>query len=112
MTTHVSPTAVDAEAVSPLRTTYRLPRKPIALDPWHGSKVNLRQRQLAAFVGLIGLWSFVSGRFINSCFIGTPLGTLEKLWEWITDGTLWHHISVTFVDSTLGFLVGATFGVS
>ncbi len=75
-----------------------------------------RHRWLVLFarvaVGVLFLlvWYYASGRWIDTLLISSPDRVAERLWRWLLDGTLWHHLSITLLATVLGFAIGATAG--
>ena len=89
--------------------------------------------QLLLLVVLMGGWEFCSRSndvfnallgpaageprksWIDPFFFSSPSLVIEKLHEWITEGTslgsLWYQIWVTFEEAILGFIYGAVAGV-
>jgi NitT/TauT family transport system permease protein len=66
--------------------------------------------QLALGAGLIGLWQFVSGRFIDPFFISSPTQVWARLVSWAATGVLSVHLGYTLSATAIGFLLGATGG--
>ena len=59
---------------------------------------------LAAF---LLLWEVASGRWTDPYWISSPGRILNRLLEWITDGSLWPHLGTTILEAAAGFVVGA-----
>jgi NitT/TauT family transport system permease protein len=77
-----------------------------------------RQRTLVIVVGrllllvcLIAFWQFAAGRLVNPLFISDPVDIVKRLGEWISDGTLWFHTSITLEETLLGLFYGSTAGI-
>ncbi len=62
-------------------------------------------------VGLLLIWQYISGRFVNPLFISNPLDVWNRLWGWTNDGTLWFHTEITLQETLLGLLFGLVTGV-
>ena len=60
----------------------------------------------------LGLWQYASGRWIDTLLISSPDAVGARLWQWVMDGTLWHHLSITLYATVLGFLLGSFVGFS
>ena len=67
--------------------------------------------RLAVVVGLIALWSYSSGRLIDEFWVSSPLAVAERLWQWLTDGTIWHHFVFTIRAMVLGLIIGTLVGI-
>ena len=67
--------------------------------------------RIILFVCLISFWQFASGRLVNPLFISSPSDIVQRLWQWIGDGTLWLQTSVTLEEVLLGLLYGTSAGV-
>lgn len=63
-------------------------------------------------VGLafIALWEYSAGRWVDKLFISSPSDVSARLWRWIGNGMLWHHLSITLYATALGFVIGAVVG--
>jgi NitT/TauT family transport system permease protein len=66
--------------------------------------------RIALVVGVIVLWEFASGRWVNPLFISSPLTVWERLWDLITSGRLVFHASYTALHAIAGFALGAALG--
>ncbi|MEV6342856.1 ABC transporter permease [Actinoplanes sp. NPDC051851] len=55
-------------------------------------------------------WQLLSGPVLDPLFVSSPGGILDRLGEWITDGTLAEHAWTTIKEIVLGFAVGALAG--
>jgi NitT/TauT family transport system permease protein len=66
--------------------------------------------QIAVGLGALALWQLASGRWIDPFFISSPTAVGAKLWQWIGNGTLGHHMAYTFRAMSIGFVVGALGG--
>lgn len=67
--------------------------------------------RLAVVVGLIALWSYSSGRLIDEFWVSSPLAVAERLWQWLTDGTIWHHFVFTIRAMVFGLIIGTLVGI-
>ena len=66
--------------------------------------------RLVVGVAFLGLWYAASGNWIDTLLISSPDLVGARLWRWLWDGTLWHHLSITLLATVLGFGIGATAG--
>ena len=73
--------------------------------------VNMTLLQIALGVALLVCWQLASGRLVDEFMISTPLAVMERLWEWISTGTIFVHVWATVYATLLGFLIGAGLGV-
>jgi NitT/TauT family transport system permease protein len=62
-------------------------------------------------VGVLLLWQFISGRFVNPLFISSPLAVWDRLYGWTMDGTLWFHTEITLQETLLGLVFGLVSGI-
>jgi NitT/TauT family transport system permease protein len=62
------------------------------------------------FILFVIAWQ-VSSQMLGSLVIGAPLTTLQRLWDWALDGTLWTNTQVTLEETLLGLLFGVTTGI-
>lgn len=67
----------------------------------------LRILVLALF---LALWQVLSGPVLDKTFLSRPSEILERLAEWIGDGTLLRHSLITLKEILLGFVIGAAVG--
>jgi NitT/TauT family transport system permease protein len=67
--------------------------------------------RILLLVGLLVIWQFISGRFVNPLFISSPLAVWNRLYGWIGDGTLWFHTEITVQETLLGLIFGLVSGV-
>ncbi|MCQ1945971.1 ABC transporter permease [Arthrobacter sp. zg-Y1116] len=64
----------------------------------------------AVLVAFLTLWQITAGPVIDITFISKPSLILERLVDWIADGTLWTHTWITLQEILLGFFFGALAG--
>ena len=73
-------------------------------------------RLFLALVIVLG-WEFGSGDpqnefvLIDEFYVSTPTAIVDRLWRWIAEGVLWHHVWVTFQETGIGFAIGTTGGL-
>ena len=68
--------------------------------------------QVLVGVGLLGGWQLASGPLIDPFFISSPVAVGAELWEWVVEGTLWRHLSITLYAMIWGFCLGSVIGFS
>ncbi len=97
---------------------------PLSIDARQESAaVRLRRRwrmiialRLAVLIIFVGGWEFgVRAGWLDPFFFGQPSGIIDKLIDWIRNGTaigpLWKQVWVTIYEAGAGFLIGAVLGV-
>ncbi|MBN8962329.1 MAG: ABC transporter permease [Rhizobiales bacterium] len=72
--------------------------------------------RIIVFVLLVGGWELgVRAGWLDSFFFGQPSAIVDKLIDWIHNGTaigpLWKQVWVTIYEAGAGFLIGAALGV-
>ena len=72
--------------------------------------------RLAVLIVTIGGWELgVRAGWLDPFFFGQPSGIVDKLIDWIQNGTaigpLWKQVWVTIYEAGAGFLIGAVMGV-
>ncbi len=74
-------------------------------------KIKVFSVQLSMLFGLFFLWEIAAGkRWINPLIFSSPSKIYELFVTKIVDGSLLPHISVTFLETALGFLLGTMLG--
>jgi NitT/TauT family transport system permease protein len=75
----------------------------------------LTLQALVAVVG-IALWHVLSSVPIFGVivlppfFFSTPQKVAERILKWIMEGTIWHHLAITLIESMLAFVIGSLAG--
>jgi NitT/TauT family transport system permease protein len=75
----------------------------------------LTLQALVAVVG-IALWHVLSSVPIFGVivlppfFFSTPQKVAERILKWIIEGTIWHHLAITLIESMLAFVIGSLAG--
>ena len=64
--------------------------------------------RIAVAVIFLAIWQGVSGRLVNPFWLSSPLEIATTLWAWTWSGLLERHLLVTFQETAIGFLIGAT----
>ena len=72
--------------------------------------------QVAILVGTLGLWELASSRqWIDPFFYASPSAIVQRMYEWVTEGTtegsLWYNLWVTMEEALIGFFAGSITGV-
>src|SRR5262245_21038288 len=55
-------------------------------------------------------WGADSG-VLDKFFFSRPSDVLARMWQWISSGSIWSHLAVTFTEALLSFAIGVIFGV-
>lgn len=75
-------------------------------------KLMVRLCQLLFAVTFLSFWQWSSGRIIDPFFVSSPEAVFGRLYQWLVNGQLFHHLSITLYATALGFLIGAMLGFS
>ena len=68
--------------------------------------------QLAVLVAFLGLWQIAATqRWIDPFITSQPSAILQKFFELADDGSLGYNVSVTVIETLVGFGVGTTLGI-
>jgi len=62
-------------------------------------------------VTVLVAWQAASGTLLDPFWVSNPAAVFKTLATWTASGQLEHHLLVTFEETLLGFLLGATAGV-
>lgn len=66
-------------------------------------------------IGVIGLalWELLTRMgLIDPFFIAPPSDIIERLGQWIRDGSIWNHLGVTMLESFLALVIGGVLGLA
>lgn len=74
--------------------------------------VLLAVKRTAAILVMLLVWQLVAGRLIRPFWISRPSDILARLAEWAARGDLWIHLQATFVEMSLGFVLGTLVGLT
>jgi NitT/TauT family transport system permease protein len=77
---------------------------------WAGARTFIRNsavQQLLVFLAILAVWQAASGTIVNAYYLSTPLAVLSQVGSWISNGTLWPHLSATLATTMLGFGIAA-----
>jgi NitT/TauT family transport system permease protein len=75
-----------------------------------GFRTIVWQLTLASAVLLAWEWAAASG-LLDPFFFSRPSEIVLRVGQWIGTGALWVHVSTTFIEATLSFVLGAFLGV-
>src|SRR5215469_5531191 len=78
----------------------------------HKRKVPIVVWQALLGAVFVALWQFlVDSGSMDKFFFSRPTDILQRIWQWVTSGTVWMHLSVTLTEAALSFAIGVAFGV-
>jgi NitT/TauT family transport system permease protein len=60
---------------------------------------------------MLTMWQAASGTLLDPFWVSSPLAVFRTLVSWMLSGQLEYHLLVTFKETFVGFLFGATAGV-
>lgn len=71
-------------------------------------------QHLAVFVIFITIWELaVRNAWVSALILPSPFDVVKAWWDLsVTRGLIWSHFFVTLTEVVVGFLIGATFGVT
>lgn len=67
--------------------------------------------RIAIVVATLGIWEFISGRWVDEFWISKPSAIWDVLWEWISTGDILVHLQATLTAMGLGLVLGAVGGI-
>jgi sulfonate transport system permease protein len=67
--------------------------------------------RLAIVVATLGIWEFISGRWVDEFWISKPSAIWDVLWGWISTGDILVHLQATLTAMALGLVLGAIGGI-
>jgi NitT/TauT family transport system permease protein len=83
---------------------------PAAIRRHLSGRLGVRFTQIAILVAMLACWEFgVSDASLP--YFSRPTLVIAKLYELLTGGDIYRHIYVTLTEITLGYALGATFGL-
>lgn len=68
--------------------------------------------RLAILVGVVGLWEYAAGRWVDDFFTSRPSEIADAWWAMASSGELWFNAQSTFYSFGIGFSIGAVFAIS
>jgi NitT/TauT family transport system permease protein len=80
------------------------------------NRLTLLTLQLLVAVVGIAVWYVLSSVPIFGVivlppfFFSTPQKVAERILKWILEGTIWHHLAITLIESMLAFVIGSLAG--
>ena len=68
--------------------------------------------QVALGVAFLLAWEWgADSKLLDKFFFSRPSDVLARMWQWISSGSIWGHLAVTFTEALLSFAIGVLFGV-
>ena len=103
MSEQASQTSIELVAVAPVEKTVRagLP-----------SYVLINVARGCLFAGIIALWQFVLTPVADPFYVSSPSSIGVRLWDLITDGSLFVDLFYTMESTFLGYAIGALTGIA
>lgn len=75
-------------------------------------KLKILFSQISIFTVFLLLWEFLSAKeIINSFLVSSPSAIFKLLQQYIANGELFTHISISLYETILGLIIGTVFGV-
>ena len=68
--------------------------------------------RIGIVLGLLVLWQYASGRWIEAILISSPTDIVVRFGEMLRSGELWKHTQVTFIEIIVGYVIGAGLGLA
>lgn len=68
--------------------------------------------QIALGLVFLAIWQLASGRLVDTFIISDPIDIADRLWEWLSTGSIWPHVWATVYATFLGFVIGAGLGIA
>jgi NitT/TauT family transport system permease protein len=68
--------------------------------------------RVALALVVLGAWqAAVAAGALDPFFFSRPSDIFERIWTWVSSGTLWPHLAVTLQEAVLGLVIGGAVGV-
>jgi len=83
-----------------------------SLPTFYERHIKIQLYRLLLLFFLIVFWQIIAGRVIPTNWIASPVLVAQKAWEWISSGTLFYHLSITFLEMFLGSIIGTALAIS
>src|SRR5690606_31409690 len=81
--------------------------------PFKPGTASLRLWQLLLLVAIVLVWHFASYSPKIAFFFGQPLEVSQRIWAWfVTDGSIYRHLSITLAETMLAFFIGTVAGMA
>ena len=60
---------------------------------------------------IAGLWQWGAGRVFDVFFLSSPAAILQRLWQWVSTGSIFAHLWATLYATLAGFFIGSAIGL-
>src|SRR6266446_4727914 len=68
--------------------------------------------QIALGVAFLLAWEWgAESKLLDKFFFSRPSDVVARVWQWVSSGSIWGHLAVTFTEAFLSFAIGVCFGV-
>lgn len=94
-------------AVQPMPAGTKAPRKPMS-RPQEIVRNTLLHVVLIAII--LGGWR-LAAIWVEPVWISSPTLVLDKLRDWIDQGSLWHNVNATMYEAVIGLVIGTVLGI-
>lgn len=86
--------------------------EPLTLSWWqrHHQVVVVILGRILFVAGLLSVWQYASGRWIDVLLVSRPSEIAAQFVDWCADGTLLQHAQITIIEVVAGFVLGAAAG--
>jgi len=68
--------------------------------------------RLAAVAAILLFWQLMPMDRSAKMWASDPAAIVATLWDWILDGSLWHHLGATLLVMSLGYVIGCAVGAA
>jgi NitT/TauT family transport system permease protein len=67
--------------------------------------------QIALAIATLVAWQLASNRLVPDYMISNPLSVVQRLWSWISTGSIIVHVIATLHAAVAGFVIGSVVGI-
>lgn len=67
--------------------------------------------QIALLLALIGGWALIARDEVWVNLVGSPVGVVSQLGEWLVDSTFWEDMGLTSLEAVLGYGLGVLIAI-
>ena len=76
------------------------------------SKLSVRLYQIGILIITLLAWEVsVRLRWLDAFFFSKPSAIAQRIFEWITQGAIYRHLSITLTETLLAFIIGTVLGI-
>ena len=77
------------------------------------ANIKLRAAQVGLLALLLALWyGLTETEILPPFFFGKPLEVLSRIWHWFVSGSIFPHLGVTLLETSLAFVLGTLLGLA